>query len=219
MKHLLEIDGVQLNFGLRNILSDVYVRCDTGMVTGLLGRNGSGKSCFMQVAFGTMNAYSRSVRCDGKHIACAYKARKLVSYLPQFYFVPAGMKVINAFASFGLRVQAFMEKFPEYADSIYKRMDELSGGQRRMIEIYLVLKADTLFTILDEPFSHIMPLHVDVLKEMIQGEKERKGIIVTDHLYKHILGVSDTIYVLNNGKTNLLKQDEELVRWGYLSHL
>ena len=152
MKHVLEIDGVQLNFGLRTILSDVYARCDTGKVTGLLGRNGSGKSCFMQVAFGTMQAYSRSVRCDGKPIACAYKSRKLISYLPQFYFIPARLRAGTALSGFGLSVQDFKDKFPQYADCIFYRMDELSGGQRRMIEIYAVLKADTLFTVLDEPF-------------------------------------------------------------------
>jgi ATPase subunit of ABC transporter with duplicated ATPase domains len=49
MKHILEADSVQLQFGERKILSDVYLKCETGKITGLLGRNGEGKSCLMRI--------------------------------------------------------------------------------------------------------------------------------------------------------------------------
>jgi ABC-type multidrug transport system ATPase subunit len=218
MINTLEIDGVQLEFGIKKILSDVYVKCETGKITAILGRNGAGKSCFMQIAFGTMKAYSSSVRYNGKHVAKAHEIHGLLNYLPQFYFVPATMKVLKAFKYYGVAADIFTSRFPEYKKDMNKCMDELSGGQRRLIETYLILKADTLFTILDEPFSHIMPLHIEILEALIAEEKQRKGIIVTDHMYQHILDVSDTIYLINNGKTYPISDHNQLAEYGYVSY-
>ncbi len=60
MNHKLEVDGVQLSFGLNQILSDVYFKCDTGKITGLLGRNGAGKTCLMNIIYGSL-IYQMSV--------------------------------------------------------------------------------------------------------------------------------------------------------------
>ena len=215
--HTLEVDSVQLEFGFKRVLSDVYVRCDTGTITGLLGRNGAGKSCFMQIAFGTMKAYSRSVRCDGRHVAKPHAVKGFLNYMPQFHFVPQSMSAATALRYYGIPKQNFLSTFPEYEKDIRKTMGELSGGQRRMIETFIILAADTQFTILDEPFSHIMPLHTEHLKTMMHEAKQRKGIIVTDHMYRHILDISDTLYLLNNGKTHRIHDKEQLVQHGYIS--
>ncbi|MBS1771344.1 MAG: ATP-binding cassette domain-containing protein [Bacteroidetes bacterium] len=217
--HTLEIDGVQLEFGNRRILSDVYVRCDTGNITALLGRNGCGKSCFMQIAFGTMKAYSVSVRCDGKYVGKAHTQKGLLHYLPQFHFIPGSMKVATALKHYQVNVQDFTTDFPEYEKDTGKQINELSGGQRRMIEVYIILKAPGKFVILDEPFSHIMPLHVDKIKVLLQSLKKDKGIIITDHLYKQVLDIADRIYLLNNGKTHHIADIEQLITYGYTNSL
>ena len=56
MKHVLEIDSIQKKFDLITILSDVYLKCETGDIVGLLGRNGSGKSTLLQIIFGILKA-------------------------------------------------------------------------------------------------------------------------------------------------------------------
>ena len=53
---------------------------------------------------------------------------------------------------------------------------------------------------LDEPFSHVMPVYIETIKRLIVREKEKKGIIVTDHLYQNIIDISDSLYVINDGK-------------------
>ena len=53
MHHLLEIDSIIKNFGTRQLLTDVYLKINTGDVIGLFGRNGTGKSVLMQIIFGT----------------------------------------------------------------------------------------------------------------------------------------------------------------------
>ena len=63
MKHVLEADGIQLEFNGRKVLSDVYLKCETAKITGLLGRNGQGKSCLMNIIYGSLPS-EKSVRFD-----------------------------------------------------------------------------------------------------------------------------------------------------------
>ena len=64
MHHLLEIDSIIKNFGTRQLLTDVYLKINTGDVIGLFGRNGTGKSVLMQIIFGTMKADRKFIRLD-----------------------------------------------------------------------------------------------------------------------------------------------------------
>jgi ABC-type lipopolysaccharide export system ATPase subunit len=60
-----------------------------------------------------------------------------------------------------------------------------------------------------------MPLHIDTFKRLILREKENKGIIITDHMYKHIISVCDNLYVINDGKTYLTKSINDIETLGY----
>ena len=70
---------------------------------------------------------------------------------------------------------------------------------------------------LDEPFSQVMPKHVNPIKSLINNEKNNKGIIITDHLYEHIIDICDDIYVIANGKTYLTKDRSDLIQLGYIN--
>ena len=67
MKHILEADGIQLAFDNRKILLSIYLKCETGNITGLLGKNGTGKSCLMRIIHSSLYCES-SIRIDGKSI-------------------------------------------------------------------------------------------------------------------------------------------------------
>ena len=73
--------------------------------------------------------------------------------------------------------------------------------------------------LLDEPFSHLAPLYIQKLKELLEIEKNKKIIIITDHLYKDILDISDDIYLLKDGWSRLLKSNEELIHFKYTNTL
>lgn len=87
MKHALEISSVRLLFGERLILSDVYLKIETGNIVGLLGQNGCGKSCLMRGIYGTL-ACEKSVSIDDIYFLDVYKHPQLVRYLPQHNFIP-----------------------------------------------------------------------------------------------------------------------------------
>ncbi|MFI5141396.1 MAG: ABC transporter ATP-binding protein, partial [Bacteroidia bacterium] len=95
------------------------------------------------------------------------------------------------------------------------KIEQLSGGQIRLIELYIILKSKTKFVVLDEPFTHIMPLHIEKIKQIMLEEKHNKGIFVTDHIYKQIIDVSDHLYILTEGKTHLIKNMADIERLGY----
>ena len=69
---------------------------------------------------------------------------------------------------------------------------------------------------LDEPFTHLNPIQIENIKEFLLEEKQRKGMLITDHMYRHLLDVSDTVYLLKDGKTHRANSIEELESLGYV---
>lgn len=61
-----------------------------------------------------------------------------------------------------------------------------------------------------------MPIHIETIKKLILREKENKGIIITDHLYEHILDITNNIYLIKDGKTNSVKNLQGLESNGYI---
>jgi len=216
MIHTLEADGIQLEFGYRKILTDVYIKCQTGSITGFLGRNGQGKTCLMNIIYGSMQPSIKSVRFDGVFVHKAYKRADLLTYLPQFNFIPSALTIKRVFSDFNLSFADFETYFPEFNQKQSSTLANLSGGQRRLVEVYTIIKSKAKFSMLDEPFSHIMPLHIDTIKEMLQAEKSNKGFLITDHMYHQIIDVCDPIYVVANGKVHLTKNTDDIERLGYV---
>jgi ABC-type lipopolysaccharide export system ATPase subunit len=217
MIHTLEADGIQLEFGLRKILSDVYIKCETGKITGLLGRNGQGKSCLMNIILGTLIASISSVRFDNNRVHRAYKRPDLLLYLPQFNFIPKSYNVKTVLDDFRLSYNDFENRFPQFKEKQNIRVSQLSGGEWRIVEIYIIVKTPSLFAMLDEPFTHLSPIQTDNIKAFLLEEKLNKGLLITDHMYNHLLDVSDEVYLLRDGKTCLTHTIADLNDLGYIN--
>ena len=86
-KHSLIVDSVVVRFGEKTVLSGGYITSTTGMVTGLLGRNGAGKSCMFRALMGGLKAEYVMVSIDGKPVERRSVGR-LVKYLPQGRLIP-----------------------------------------------------------------------------------------------------------------------------------
>jgi ABC-type multidrug transport system ATPase subunit len=215
MKHLLEIDGVSLNFSGRVILSDIYLKSKTGKIVGLLGRNGQGKSCLMKIISGTLNSESRSIRFDGKTVFDLAGRSDLILYLPQFNFIPSFLTLERVFKDFCLNISEFETIFPEFIEKSNLKISGFSGGERRMVELYVIIKSESQFALLDEPFTHISPLQIERIKKLLIAEKEKKGFIISDHMFRHITDIADSIYLLNDGKLHLTESTEDIETLGY----
>ena len=113
MHNVLEIDGIQLQFKEKKILSAIYIKCETSQITGLLGRNGQGKSCLMNIIYGTLPC-EKSVRFNQVSIVESFRRPELLRYLPQFNFIPTFLSLRKIFKDFNLDYQQFLEFFPEF---------------------------------------------------------------------------------------------------------
>jgi ABC-type lipopolysaccharide export system ATPase subunit len=213
--HTLEIDSVILEFGSKRVLQDVYLKCETGKIAGMLGRNGSGKTCLMNIAYGQLIPGNHSLRIDKLVQQKSYRSPRDMMYLSQLPFIPLSLTLCRVFKDYNLDFGAFVADFPEFEKHYNSRMQSLSGGEQRIVEIYLILASKTKFCLLDEPFSHIMPVHIEKIKNILSREKQNKGILITDHLYEHILDVCDDLYILKDGKTYLTKTPNDLEMYGY----
>jgi len=216
MIHILEADGIQLSFSERSILSDIYIKCETGRISSLLGRNGSGKSCLMQAVYGSLDVNVKSVRVDGSFIRKPYKKAGLLAYMPQFNFIPAGLTLSRVFADFEIEFREFERHFPAFSGLYRTPVSSFSGGERRLVELFVIIYAKSWFAMLDEPFSHISPVQVDLFKEIMISEKQNKGFLITDHMYRHIMDISDDLYILKNGKTYLTSSEQDIENLGYV---
>jgi ABC-type multidrug transport system ATPase subunit len=191
------------------------MKCETGKITGLLGRNGQGKSCLFNIVYGGLQAEEKSVRFDKRPIMHAFKRPDLVLYLPQFDFFPKRLSINRVFDDFNLDYLELEKCFPEFSSKHNLKLRDLSGGQFRFLQTYIILKAKSQFAILDEPFTHLMPLQIEKIKEVILEEKKNKGLLITDHLYKLIIDLSDDLYLLSNGKTHFVKNLTDIEDLGY----
>ncbi len=214
MKHVLEVDSVQLQFDKRKILSSIYLKCETGKITGLLGKNGQGKSCLMKIIYGNLRC-EKSVRFNGISVSEAFKQSDLLLYLPQFAFIPTSLSLRRIFKDFGIDYSGFQNRFPEFASRYHSSINHLSGGERRLIELYVIVKSASQFAMLDEPFTHLNPLQIEKVKALLAEEKINKGLLITDHMYRHIIDICDDFYVLTNGKTYLTTSLRDLETHGY----
>lgn len=113
----------------------------------------------------------------------------------------------------------FFEYFPDFRKLKDYPLKNLSSGQCRLIETYTILLAEAQFCVLDEPFGQLMPLHIETLKEILLLEKRNKGIIITDHMYRHVIDITTEGYVLKNGITHLMSSIQNLEKIGYISNL
>ena len=213
--HELIVDSVVVRFGERTVVSGGYITARTGRVTGLLGRNGAGKSCMFRALMGGLKVEYVCVHMDEKPVDIN-QIGWTVKYLPQGRMIPDGLTLKEAFQLYQVDFWAFVIRFPKYAGKYHTRLWEMSGGEARLAELYLVLMAEAPFCILDEPFSQIDPVHIEAVQQLILEKSREKGIIVTDHNYEAISTVADQLFVLSDGYTHPVESRDDLVRHGYL---
>ena len=216
--HHLEADSINLQFGGRTILSDVYLKCATGEILGIVGRNGCGKSSLLKIIFGSLQGENQSIRIDNTYIPRLFTRPLTVKYLPQSGLLPQRMKVQTAIRIClpDPEMQKLVSTFTEINAHLEMRVGALSGGIRRFLEIILLLYSEAHFILLDEPFSHLSPVLIESLYPKLSAQAQQKGIILTDHYYRHVLTLSTRLFLLRNGKTHPVRKEQELVDLGYL---
>ena len=201
----------------RNVVNGVSIRVDQGQVVGLLGPNGAGKTTTFYMIVGIEKPSSGTIRIDDTDITqqpVHIRGHEGIGYLPQEASIIRKLTVEDNLlamlettkltkAEQSAKAEALMEEF-----SITKLRDrlgiQLSGGERRRVEIARCLCMDPAFILLDEPFAGIDPLAVNDIMGIISHLKRRgMGVLITDHNVRETLRIVDKAYLLADGKVFL----------------
>ena len=201
----------------RNVVNGVSIRVDQGQVVGLLGPNGAGKTTTFYMIVGIEKPSSGTIRIDDTDITqqpVHIRGHEGIGYLPQEASIFRKLTVEDNLlamlettkltkAEQSAKAEALMEEF-----SITKLRDrlgiQLSGGERRRVEIARGLCMDPAFILLDEPFAGIDPLAVNDIMGIISHLKRRgMGVLITDHNVRETLRIVDKAYLLADGKVFL----------------
>lgn len=198
MKMYLEADSILKSYGERHILTDVYLKLGIGDTVAVWGRNGSGKSTLFKILFGAENADRMFLRINGKVIKKHAYSSGLLSYLAQDNFIPANMAVQDLLEHMKpVRIEG---KVKDMLDRMkYCYISDLSGGERRLLEVLFVLNNDTPFVILDEPFVGVAPVVCECMCDYIQAVSQDKGILISDHNYRLVDKIANRHFLLEEG--------------------
>lgn len=213
---ILEVDNIELSFDNQTILRGIYLKAESGKVTGILGRNGSGKTSLLNIIFGNLKPKYKSIRIDGKFIKEPLFLKNQIAYLPQHRLLNRRMKVGSSLKLFNVDWNTFIDDFEHFKSFKEEYTTELSEGELRLLETYLILNSDKNIILLDEPFSNLAPLYVSKIKDIIENKKSDKIILMTDHLYEEIVSQSDNLYFFKNGCSKLIHNRQNLEKEGYL---
>jgi ABC-type multidrug transport system ATPase subunit len=213
----LHVDSVRKEIGDRCILNDVFMCCSAGEVIGILGINGAGKSSLLKIVFGSLAANQSFVTVDDRRTGGLYSSKKLIQYLPQHKFLPAHLKIDVLISCFcGRRNAALLREQDWIRPFLSKKPSSLSTGERRMVEIGILLFSEAKFVLLDEPFNGIAPIHLENMKILIRQNAFGKGIIITGQDYRNVIELSSRIILMQDGNTREIKDPRELIEYGYL---
>lgn len=218
MKHFLEIDSITKSYNHKKILTDVYIKCETGDVIGVFGRNGSGKSTLLKIIYGIETADHKFIKLDSKVLSVGYEEKNAIGYLPQQHYIPKHFTVQKTILlCIDKQKQALFSADEDISRIINSKIEVLSGGELRYLCVKLLLFGNTKFCLLDEPYSGLSPIYAEKINKLLVENPFDKGIIITDHNYQYLLEIATKIFLIKDGYGRFLNDKSELVHNGYLS--
>lgn len=208
----LVFDSVWFTRGARAILNGVFLRLKEGCICALFGLNGSGKTTLLSIGAGQLRPSGGNVFIDGKPCMETVRARRFdsIAYVSQESFLPRDATVNEILRAFPAARQAAAD------DEILRRIQSqrvrsLSGGELRYLEVRLVLSLDRKYILLDEPFTGVEPIIIEMMSELILQEARRgKGILLTDQCYNYVIDLADDTYLIASGQCKLLSKAQNI---------
>ena len=221
----LQARGIGKNFGNKRVVRNVSIGVRRGEAVGLLGPNGAGKTTTFYMLSGLMQADEGSIFLDGNDVTetpLYQRARLGIGYLPQESSIFRGLSVEK-------NIRAVLEITESNADLRDSMLEELlaefgighlrntpsinlSGGERRRLEIARALAARPSFLLLDEPLAGIDPIAVADIRDLISQLKEHGlGVLITDHNVRETLEIVDRAYIIHDGAVLMEGTPEEVV--------
>lgn len=216
MSTCLEVDSVLKSFGDKIVLADIYLCCYPGDVMALFGRNGSGKSTLMNIIFGTQKGDRSFIRINGRIASGSAFRTGLIGYLPQHSFLPSYLTVVEAVCLYIPKEQrSFFLDDPLLNKIRDSKIRNTSTGERRYLEIKLILYGSSSYIMLDEPFNGLSPIFAEEVRLHIARSAQTRGILLCDHNFREVHKIANRILLLNQCNLREIKAKEELIPFGF----
>jgi lipopolysaccharide export system ATP-binding protein len=210
---LVSINLVKI-YNKRRVVNNVSINIESSEIVGLLGPNGAGKSTTFNMLMGFIKPDEGKIFLDDKDITelPVYKRARLgIGYLAQEPTVFRELTVEENLIAVIERVEKDRRKIMERVDKLLKEFSlinlrkqyayNLSGGEKRRLEVARVMINSPQIIMLDEPFVGIDPITVEELKKIIHYLKEKGvGILISDHNVRETLSVVDRAYLIYRGE-------------------
>jgi len=207
----LRVQAITKTIGSKIILDKISYQVNPSQIVGLLGPNGAGKSTSFYVALGLTYHQSGTILLNDQDITnlpTFKRARIGLGYLPQdssiFHKLTVEENLLIALENSNrnntITLDTLIENF-SLQKVKYTMGCNLSGGERRRVEIARSLAIEPKYLLLDEPFAGIDPIAIAGIKEILLNLKNAGlGILITDHNIKDVLPILDLCYIIYNGK-------------------
>ena len=222
---MLTLQNISKSIKTKKIVDSISFDIKPGTINGLLGPNGAGKTTTFYLIAGLIKCDNGKIFFNGEDITSLpmHKRSKIgIKYLPQEPSIFQNLSVYENL--YGLAEISFQtkEEIASFMDQSIKEFNltelldlkgrQLSGGQRRKVEIARTLAAQPRVILLDEPFAGIDPIAIEEIKQvLISLTKKNIAILITDHNVREALEICNKAIVINNGSIIAMGPKDDLI--------
>lgn len=209
---MLKVSHVTKYYDDFRAVNDLSFEIKEGEIFGLLGVNGAGKTTTFRMIMGLLDKTEGEITLDGKKID--YSLTDQIGFLTEERSLITSKTVLEQAIYYGvlkgLTEKEVEEKLDEYLDEFNikeyknKKIKELSKGNQQKIQFIISILHSPRLLILDEPFSGLDPINVEMFKKIILRLKKNKTMIIfSSHMMEHIEYFCDSLVILVKGNTVL----------------
>jgi lipopolysaccharide export system ATP-binding protein len=222
---VLEATGLVKTYRRRRVVNDVALRLQQGEIVGLLGPNGAGKTTTFYMIVGLIQPQAGRIMLDGVDITSMpmYKRSRMgLGYLSQEPSIFRKLSVEDNIVAILETLPLSREQRAQRLETVLRELHiehlrhskafQLSGGERRRLEITRALVTEPKFMMLDEPFAGVDPIAVHDIQTIVAGLRHRGiGVLISDHNVEQTLDIVDRAYIMFDGQVKVSGTVRELV--------
>jgi len=209
---MLKVENVTKKYDKLTAVNNLSFSVNEGEIFGLLGLNGAGKTTTFRMILGLLDDYTGSIYLDNNKID--YSITDKIGFLTEERSLLLKLTVLEQIKFYGIlkgmkesdietKLDYYLDKF-DIKDYKNKKIKELSKGNQQKIQFISAIIHEPKLLILDEPFSGLDPLNVELFKNIILDLKNKGTIIIfSSHRMEHVELFCDKIVVLVKGKSVL----------------
>jgi lipopolysaccharide export system ATP-binding protein len=223
---MIETKELVKNYGARCVVNQVNLTMNKGEIVGLLGPNGAGKTTIFYIITGLIRPNKGKVFFNGEDITAFpmhRRSQRGLGYLPQETSIFKKLTVEkNIIILWEILNTIPKEKYEQRLVELLTEMGilhlrhakgvELSGGEKRRVEIARCLATEPSFILLDEPFAGVDPIAIDDIQKIIKRLKQKGlGIVISDHNVRKTLEITDKAYLIHQGKLIISGESDTII--------